>query len=283
MNMAKIDTKLTFDNKGEQYNIEVPAGDVLILRVGQNYGSAGSRFSHSNIAAKKEQVFGFKHYRKNGGKFWTYKAGIEFFFVIPKTKIDVLEEVAYSYPKVEIGGEIIALSVSGGTMNGWTDWITPICSTLVGFSQKKMKAIADNALSPKECKEQGYVFDIHEKDSYSNEDFQALCAKKDVQAFWKKNLIGTKIHLAHGYSYGGETGPFLIVGNYKQSLRVLAEKHYRGYVEVGRDFPSYLCCRVKRSQIDYVKTAEDNGIPLQERKVTNYVGDVIREEDMQPV
>ena len=76
----------------EGYQVELPPGDHLIVVAGAHLGEAGHDFDHPNIAAKKSELFEFKHYRKGGSKFWTSKAGISFYFVIPKAQIELLPE-----------------------------------------------------------------------------------------------------------------------------------------------------------------------------------------------
>ena len=81
----------------EGYQVELPPGDHLIVVAGAHLGKPAYDFDHPNIAAKKSELFEFKHYRKGGSKFWTSKAGISFYFVIPKAQIELLPEKGYSY------------------------------------------------------------------------------------------------------------------------------------------------------------------------------------------
>ena len=64
----------------------------VIVVAGAHLGEAGYHFDHPNLAAKKSELFEFKHYRKGGGKFWASKAGISFYFVIPKAQIELLRQ-----------------------------------------------------------------------------------------------------------------------------------------------------------------------------------------------
>ena len=97
------------------YRVELPPGNHLIVVAGANMGEPAYDFDHPNIAAKKSELFEFKHYRKSGSKFWTSKAGISFYLVIPKAQIELLPEKGYSYVPVLIHGRKCRLNVSGGT------------------------------------------------------------------------------------------------------------------------------------------------------------------------
>ena len=102
----------------EDYQVELPPGNHLTVIAGAYLGEPAYDFDHPNVAAKKSDVFEFKHYRKGGSKFWTAKAGISFYFVIPKGQIELLPEKGYSYVPVLIHGRRCVLNVSGGTGNG---------------------------------------------------------------------------------------------------------------------------------------------------------------------
>jgi hypothetical protein len=102
--------------------VRLPPGDHLTVIAGAHLGEPAYDFDHPNIAAKKSELFEFKHYRTGGSKFWTSKAGISFSFVIPKAQIELLAEKGFSYVPVLIHGRKCRLNVSGGTGNGgWTD------------------------------------------------------------------------------------------------------------------------------------------------------------------
>lgn len=88
----------------EGYEIRLPPGDHLILVAGAYLGEAGYDFDHPGVAAKRSELFEFKHSCRNGRKFWTSKAGLNFYFVVPKAHIELLGEKGYSDVPVRIAG-----------------------------------------------------------------------------------------------------------------------------------------------------------------------------------
>jgi len=241
MNFAEIIDKLKVN---DEYSIQVAKGDYLAINVPVLYGSSAAKFDHANIKAMKREVFEFKHYRKNGSKFYTEKPGFSYLFLVPKENIELnTEKSGYSYVYVIIGGQEYCLSVSGGTSeDGWTDWVFQGCSALVQSSIKKIKPIADAATYDG-------IIDINST-YIPNEDeqnrFRRLCAYHDTRKKLKK---GDKIFLWH-CEYKGKKGPFDII-----------EKPWKKrYFRCADGL--YSSVRVKYSQIDWVKTAERNNVNL---------------------
>lgn len=77
----------------------------------------------------------------------------------------MIEERGYSYVPVNIGGQKYRISCSGGTHNGWTDFLTHGCSVGIFRSQKGLKTLAENAIMPTDL-DLGpqRVMEEHEKD-----------------------------------------------------------------------------------------------------------------------
>jgi hypothetical protein len=103
-----------------------------------------------------EHEFWFKH--DNGGsKSWTSANGIEHTFVIPRSKIQLVREKGYSYPKIVIGGMTVTLNVSGGSgpanFPGWVDYIGETASTLVNLPMEVLQAIAETSVHPDQAAE----------------------------------------------------------------------------------------------------------------------------------
>ncbi len=147
-NLADADSfDLTRDPSDGPYRVVlVEPREYLELRVGYTRGQLMS-FTHPN-ATKTNKVFEFKHYRQDGGKYWTQEPGIEFTFRVPRRAIWLMDELTWSYPVVEIGGKRITLNTSGGTYQGggWADWISPVVSTLVNMPSEALWAIATNSI-----------------------------------------------------------------------------------------------------------------------------------------
>jgi len=246
------------DDKGP-YRIEFAPEPFLVLVAGQKAESAMAKFDHANIVAKMNHVHSFKHYRRGGSKFWTEKAGVDFYFAIPKDRIELVMERGYSYVKVLIGGKKFSLNVSGGGGKTWTDYVGTICHVSVGHSRSDLKVLAENAYSPKECWEKGIRFDLKKPDEHEERRFRYLVAKKSLPKVLEQ---GSKVVLYNCTYHGKKEG-------------VTVEERM-GYV---RKRQAYRCkdeygygVRVKFSQIDWLKTAEVNGIEITVPEAFNRVG-----------
>lgn len=142
-----VNERLTIDSTpGEEYHVEVDPGDYLVINAGSIVGSPAARFHHPNVAHTRRQVYEFKHYRGNGGKFWTCKAGISFYLVIPRSEVFLLLEKGYSWVPAEINGVKVKFNVSGGSQNGWTDWLHTHTSISVGHGIRDLKKLAEVAV-----------------------------------------------------------------------------------------------------------------------------------------
>jgi hypothetical protein len=236
------------------YRVELPPGDHLIVVAGVFYGTAGSRFSHPNVVAKQSRMHDFKHYRENGSKFWTSRAGINLLFVIPKDKIHLVHEEGHSYVPVVINGEKCRLNVSGGTKDGWTDWVRQRVHVGCGCSQKTLRRLADVALTPAECRAQGITINLEETDDHDSKRLIDFATQQLIQ---RKLAAGHRIVLA-GTTIDGNQGPFEI------------EK--RGADRKGRKTGAWIVrcpgypprCRVTAKHIDWVETAKASGLEVAE-------------------
>ena len=132
--------------EGNQYQVAIEPGEFLVVCAGATVGKASANFKHPNVAASGKVIHGFKHYRKGGSKFWTERAGMDFIFVIPRNAIKMLPEKGYSYVRAEINGVKVRFNVSGGTANGWTDWLGTRTQISVNHKIKDLKKLADVAV-----------------------------------------------------------------------------------------------------------------------------------------
>jgi len=226
----------------DDYEIEIPEGDYLAISVPVEYGSSASKFDHPNIAQTRRQVLGFKHYPRNRRKFWTYKPGLSYLFIVPKDKIELdTEKSGLSYVHIKINGHPYCLSVSGGGDGGlWTDYISQGSSTFVYRSAKNLKAIADAA-----------VLDILDVDMtpplMTDEDknhYVSLCAFHDSRQQIKE---GDKLYLGSFFSFEGSKGPFTVIDRPKRKRYFRCSHRDWGHL------------KIKYSQIDWTKTARENG------------------------
>ena len=290
MLMSEVNGEWVVDTADGGYKVEIDPGDHLILVAGATYGTPAASFQHPNIVARKCEVHEFKHYCQSGRKFWTARPGVNFSFVIPKDRIEMVPERGYSYVPVKINGQKLVLNVSGGGgcgHSGWTDWVHRVVHTSVGFPKKTLKLLADTALSPDECKARGITFPLVGPDESDKARFIRLAAEKDGKPTIK---AGSKIVVdTNACSWDSDLSPVVTV-----AARATGRTYRRG-----KAGPSGTYCmkptltqkvvatdetghqwRIKFSQIDWVKTAEANGIPLANPDAVSHIGPVVTEEEM---
>lgn len=232
--------------KDQRCLITFPKEDYLILNVSVPVNYAGSRFEHENILIKSSHVAEYKHYRANGSKYWTAKAAIKMYFAFRKKDI-ILEQdqCGFSFVRIKIGEakpNIISCSgCSGHDGYAWYDTVSQgayLCGD--GWSQKRLKELAELAMTPEECNKLGITGDC-QKLLY-NQYYMELVASQEV-----KLKEGMKVVLEQSYSFCGEHGPFIVMDKIR--------KHWRAKGH-GISFAVY------RKQIDWLKTAKANEIQL---------------------
>ena len=290
MLMSEISGEWVVDTADGGYRVLIDPGDHLVLVAGATYGKPAAKFQHPNVVARKCEVHEFKHYRNAGSKFWTVRPGVNFYLVIPKDRIEMIPERGYSYVPVKINGQKLVLNVSGGGSfgyPGWTDWVHRVVHTSVGFPKKTLKLLADVALSPDECKARGITFPLVGPDDNDKTRFIRLAAEKDVKPTVK---AGSKIVVdTHACTWDSEVSPVVAVvarcegrtyrrGNAGPDGTFVMKPTLRQTV-VATDGTGHQW-RIKFSQIDWVKTAEANGIPLANPDAVNHIGPVVTEEEM---
>jgi len=261
MRLNEIGTEFTMPMKsGGTYHIQFPEEDYLVLVAGGNVGTAAEKFDHPNVAIRTPKVFDLKHYQRNRGKWWTTQAGIDFFFVIPKSKIELIEEVGYSYVKVRIGTEKYSISVSGGTFpeGDWTDVVRHGSHIGIQHTLKSLRNLSKEALSPEVCEAKGISLSI-----------QALDRKTEYKDHVAKHKVLDKIGegdllvLPKGTYFGqpGNRGPFQI-----QSRNSRRRTFYCT--------SSWGNVRVSYSKVDWLETAQANNIEVTCPETVNRIGEV---------
>jgi hypothetical protein len=249
--------------------LKIPLSYYLVIMAVVAAGKAAAKFNHPNVAASARRVHGFKHYRRSGSKFWTVRAGVDFYFVIPRSAIKMLPEKGHSYVPAEINGVKVRFNVSGGTSNGWTDFLHTSTTISVGHGIRDLKKLAEVAVRNSEFEP------IVPKtlDADQEADWQRLTARLSkglVEKIAKLAEEGKSpvVKLLSGYSVTEGK----VVEVYRRAKKVNIEPkpgyekawriEYTGAVkglivtldgEWGRT-------RVKVGQIDWASTAEANGI-----------------------
>lgn len=130
----------------EPYHIAITEADeYLVLVLPFDGNKPGARFTHPNIVRTRNKKLEYKHYRADGSKYWTSKLGVEQVLVVPRALVQLNinpTDPGYSYVPVIINNAEVTLNVSGGTANGWTDWVNTVCSACSNHPLKTLKAIA---------------------------------------------------------------------------------------------------------------------------------------------
>lgn len=119
-----------------------------------------------------------------------------------------------------------------------------------------MQILADNAMSPEEAAKAGadtFVAMRFGASPYTNM-FTELVAMKDV-----KLAVGMKIVLSDNVTLKASTGSFIIESKYPRMKKVIVKDSYGGR------------WRISRNQINWTKTAIENGIPLREPVAESYI------------
>lgn len=267
------------DSEKDRYQIQITESDNLLIVAGAKANSASGRFTHPNIVKTAKRIHEFKHYRDNGSKFWTSNAGIDHYFIVPKSVIKMLPEKGYSYIKAEINGVKVTFNVSGGTNNGWTDYLYPVTHISCGHKVKDLKKIAEVAIRNPELESK---MEIKELEPENVERWEKLCAKANAklkEKICKMIEAGEKpiIKMDGRYSFSGiNQGIGIEVSRRAKQIpeKVEAgEKTIDGYKIVSRHRTEYTGavktiylstelgkCRAKVNQINWNETAKLNKI-----------------------
>lgn len=264
--LNECETRLIIDDtKGEEYSITIAPVENIIVVMGFKSNHAGAKFTESTAASIKS-VHEFKHYRSSGSKFWTASAGVDKYFIIPKSQIKILPEKGYSYIPVEINGAKLKFNVSGGGgSEGWTDWLGECVHTFVNTPVKTLKKVAAVALKDQ-------VLPLKDLEGDELRRWNELAAKTgDTKAAIIDLIEGgkrPKIILAWKYSYHGqqEGEGVKTSRKYQRSapdaegtVRLEQTGAVKGiYISFGVD--QYDTARTKLTQIDWLKTAEANNV-----------------------
>ena len=245
------------------YKVEIDAGDFLVVSVGFGANKAAAKFSHPNIAATEKVIHEFKHYRKGGSKFWTSRAGVDHYLVIPKSAIKLLPEKGYSYTPAEINGVKVAFNVTGVGNGGWTDIIHINTSISVNHKIGDFKKLCEVAVRGTVM--EPIVCNGLEAGREAEWDKLAAAASPNVKdKVYELIEAGKKpvVRLASGYQYGGknEGEAIELTRKYKMTKQAdgtgkWSEDGIVQYVVMVIDGHRV---RVKRNQIDWDATVKAN-------------------------
>lgn len=258
VNLSELRGKVAID-EADKYYVELPDCDHFVVMAGANYPDAATNFEHPNVAAFEDKVFETRAYWPSGRKKWFSHAGRDFYFIIPRRKIELVFEKGYSYVPVIINGLKLNFNVSGGTLGGgWGDWVRQFVHVGIGFTKAKLVKLAEVAVPVAEAGN-AVKLQIMELSQERADTFRRLVAGYAVR---KELAPGHQIQLATGYSAYGSQGPFPITN----------KNGKRGYICQGL---AGIRVQVQYQAIDNVETARLNNIAYNQPTCENRIGPVV--------
>ncbi len=242
------------------YQVELPDDDCLILVAGAKYPAAATRYDHPHLAARQDQVFHTRAYWPDGRKKWFAHAGRDFYFVIPRDRIELVFTKGYSYVPVLVNGQSWRLNVSGGGGEIWTDYVRHQSHVGIGCSKKQLDSLARAALPPGQAQDQVNL----ELKELSTSD-AAYFAELLAGSVCREHLAaGHQLFLQDGYRFDDRRGPFYV-----------ESKTPRRRVYLVRTRPDGgTCVRVPYQSIDWTATATANEFPVPQPLLENRLGPV---------
>ena len=255
---------------GNQYQVAIEPGEYLVVRAGATIGKASAHFTHPNVAAIGKVIHEFKHYHKNGSKSWSARAGMDFIFVIPRSAVKLLPEKGYSYVPAEINGVKVRFNVSGGTANGWTDWLRTSVSISVNHKIKDLKKLAEVAV--RNTPFEPMVIPVLEPDRELQWNRMAARLTKGlVEKFASLVAEGKRpvVKLMPGFNEKEGLSVSVIRRRKRVNLPPSPEgyKRWENHYNAGAVKSVVICAagtschiRLKMNQIDWVATAAANGL-----------------------
>jgi hypothetical protein len=263
ISLAAAGSRLVIDcTPGDQYAIAIDiSGDHIAVCFGQDARKPAARFAHANLAYAHPRVHEFKHYRANGSKHWTSRPGVNLWFVFPKSAVLLKRDKGYSYVKAMIAGVDVTFNVSGGGgAEGWTDYLHDSEHVGVGHSIANLRAVAAVAVRGTDLERQ-LQSKLQEKplEPDAHTRFNAAVAAAAVPPVlvqkYRPGDTGIRMHAASDYTSDGVGEGTLDSISFRPVLS--------GDSTCVRNFQVRFECglrTVKRSQVDWFKTAQLNGI-----------------------
>lgn len=241
MKLSEVGERYEIDS---EYRVVFPNTNHLVLMAGALYPNNAIHFDHPNIAAKCNDIFETKSTWKSGRKKWFSHAGVAFYFVIPKTNIELIHEKGYSWVPVSINGMKLHLNVSGGTIGGgWTDIVREFSCTSIDLNKKQLKTLAEAALPRDQV---AHLIPIHRRNVNQVQLIEMINAFK-----CRKELkIGDKVTMREDVSFEGNTNKTFII-------KQIDNKKKLYLVQVGLTVG-----RIGWNLIDWSKTILDNNWEL---------------------
>ena len=230
------------------YQVELPDDDCLILVAGAKYPAAATRYDHPHLAARQDQVFHTRAYWPDGRKKWFAHAGRDFYFVIPRDRIELVFEKGYSYVPVLVNGQSWRLNVSGGGGGTWTDCVRQQSHVGIGCSKRQLDSLAQAALPPDQAQDQVNL-ELKELSTSDAAYFAELLAGGVCR---DRLVAGQQLFLQEGYSFDGQRGPFYVESKTSRKRIYLVRSRPDGGTRV----------RVPYQGVDWAATAAANNFEV---------------------
>lgn len=246
--------------KGYEIHIEPHDTQNFIIVAGFDVTSPGFKFSHPNIESVKT-IHHYKHYWPNGRKSWTQHAGIDHFIAIPKKHISLLPKKGYSYIPANINGVDVHFNVSGGGGETWVDYLHPVTHVSCNISLHNLKKLIEVSIP--------MTIDVKEDEDFSLTQWQRLVLSgtpyiKNVISKMIEEKKNPLIHLEIPYTYAEQQQGYGIdvVRRWKKIPNQYMKEAIGAPKAFIVDFGIWSKCRVKVTQIDWIKTAQLNNINI---------------------
>jgi hypothetical protein len=237
------------------YHVELPDTDQFIIVAGANYPAAATRYDHANVVAKQDKVFHTRAYWPSGRKKWFQHAGRDFYFVVSRNKIGLVFQKGYSYVPVVINGQTFRLSVTGGTFNGWTDFVGQKAHIGINATVKVLNLLAAVAVPLAEAK---VPLELEQQSDSDAASFVELVAGQICRSRLQE---GHRLVLCDGWTCDGSRGPFFVASKPKGRQSYVANNGNGSF-------------RATYKAIDWTKTAAENGFVVEGPAQQNRIGPV---------
>ena len=238
------------------YQIEFDPEPYIVLRMGFGLDKdAPLAFRPESLLARRYVVHEFKHSGANGSKWWTSRAGCDLFFALLKSSIRVVKYHGGSWPKVEVGGEVLTLNVSGGSgsAGGWLDWVRWQTETSVNVPLPVLKAVAARAMPVAQALSLGITLEFQALSDSQCRLLENALARKCLPAL----KPGMALLLAPGYQTAWD-----------ETRLTLERREPQHFLCAG---PSGHSTQVTFSKVDWAATARANGMEVLQTDAFNFV------------
>jgi hypothetical protein len=235
------------------YHVTLEDKPFLLLRFPFTLDHAGVRFMHPNLLARFTDTQEYKHYRKNGSKFWSARPGVDLLIAVEKRLIRLVKEDGGTYPKLRIGNAEITTSVGGGGGSIWTDFISTNVTVCTNVKLAALQEIARLAMTPEQALKAGVTV---EPPASNGSQFLANSLARMDSA--KRLVAGSKIVLHDQYSVQNSQELDFVKWVNGQRMICITKNGTQAWVSL---------CRV-----DWVKTSAANNIPVRTPAALAYNG-----------